>query len=191
MVTAIKGPAAYAPLAAGFVIFGPVRVIFTTIQNVVKPEMSQAIGSGNTRAAYRQTILASSVSLAAVSGLILLTYLAWPLLEQWLYAEKYSDAPMRTIVFLWAGITLVAAAQNGPFAALQSLKEFKHLALATVYGSVLSLLLVTLTLALYPIHYSIIGIMAAELFVMVWVIRLASESFGSRIGAVSLAAKNV
>ena len=187
IVTLAKGPAAYAPLAAGFVIFGPVRVIFTTIQNVIKPEMSRAIASGNAAGALRQTILASSISLIAVSFLVLATWLAWPLLDQWLYAEKYADAPMRSIVFLWAGITLISAAQNGPFAALQSLKEFRQLALATVYGSILSLVLVALTLAFYPVHYSIVGIMAAELFVVIWVVRLASDSFGSRISSPRLA----
>lgn len=180
VVSTLQGPAAYAPLAAGFVIFGPVRVIFTTIQNVIKPEMSFAIASGNAAGAAQQSALASLISLLAVAALVAITWLAWPLLDAWLYADKYADAPMKTIVFLWAGITLISALQNGPFAALQSLKEFKPLALTTVYGSVMSLFLVTVALSLYPVHFSIVGIMITELFVAIWVIKLTTQSFAAQ-----------
>lgn len=181
LVSATKGPAAYAPLAAGFVIFGPVRLISTTIQNVVKPEMSRAISLGNIVSAQRQSIIASGISLLAVTGLIVLIQLAWPMLEQWLYADKYSHVSMKMIVFFWAAIALISAAQNGPSAALQSLKEFKSLAIVTVYGSVLSLIMVASILGFFPISFSIIGIMLAELFVTVWIIVLTIDCFRSHI----------
>ena len=38
IITSTHGPNAYAPLAAGFVLFGPVRVALLTWQNMVKPE---------------------------------------------------------------------------------------------------------------------------------------------------------
>lgn len=184
VVSVIKGPAAFAPLAAGFVIFGPVRVIFTTIQNVIKPEMALAIAMDNSRSALRQTIMASAISMLAVAGLAVMMTLAWPWLDRWLYAEHYSEQPMQMIVYLWAAITFIGAAQNGPFAALQSLREFRSLALATVYGSILSVLLVTLALSFYPVHFSILGILLAETFVMLWVVRLTAERYGHHISVV-------
>ena len=181
VVTLLKSPADYAPLAAGFVLFGPVRVIFNTIQNVMKPEMSLAISQNRPQDAKRQMIMASSLSVIAVAGLLLLTMLAWPLLDKWLYAEQYSDAPMRQIVLIWGAITLISAVQNGPFAALQSLQAFRELAISTIYGSALSLVLVAILLFVAPIQWSITGIFLAEGFVAIWVVCLAMQLFRTSI----------
>ena len=69
--------------------------------------------------------------------------------------------------------------QNGPFAALQSLKAFKSLALATVYGSILSVSLVTLAVLTLPIHLSILGVLSAETFVAIWVVFLSIKLFST------------
>jgi len=179
IVSGLVGPEAFAPLAAGFILFGPVRVVFMTIQNVIKPEMALAIANGQSAAAARQTLLVSVISVAAIATLSILSLLAWPLLDQWLYQDQYSDAPMRNIVLLWAAITLIAAVQNGPFAALQSLKAFKPLALATVYGSIMSVSLVTLAVLSLPTHLSILGVLAAEILVATWVVFLCIRLFSS------------
>lgn len=181
VVSLLKSPADYAPLAAGFVLFGPVRVIFNTIQNVMKPEMSLAISQNRHRDAKFQMIMASSLSVVAVAGLLLLTMLAWPLLDQWLYSEQYSDAPMQQIVLIWGAITLISAVQNGPFAALQSLRAFRQLAMSTIFGSALSLTIVSVLLFIAPIEWSIMGIMIAEGFVAVWVVVLSMQLFRSNM----------
>lgn len=181
VVSLLKSPADYAPLAAGFVLFGPVRVIFNTIQNVMKPEMSLAISQERHHDAKRQMIMASSLSVIAVAGLLLLTMFAWPLLDQWLYSEQYSDAPMRQIVLIWGAITLISAVQNGPFAALQSLRAFRALAISTIFGAALSLALVSILLFTAPIQWSIAGIFVAEGFVAIWVVLLSMQLFRSSI----------
>ena len=183
VVSAVKGPAAYAPLAAGFVIFGPIRVIFTTIQNVVKPEMSRAIANLNAANAYRQMLAVSLISACAVIALITSVWVLWPLIESKLYADQYADSPMKTIVMLWAAITLLGAFQNGPYIALQAMKEFKPLAMLTVYGAAISLTLVILLLFYYPIEYTIVGILMTEIYIMVRAIRLVSRQFKTRLAA--------
>ncbi len=179
IVATLEGPGAFAPLAAGFVLFGPVRVVFMTIQNVIKPEMALSIANGRSRVAARQMIMVSAISMASIATLAVLTLLAWPLLHELLYQDQYSDASMREIVLLWAAITFIAAVQNGPFAALQSLKAFKPLAMTTVYGSALSVALVTLAVVNLPTHLSILGVFAAESFVAVWVVFLSFRLFSS------------
>lgn len=181
VVSLLKSPADYAPLAAGFVLFGPVRVIFNTIQNVMKPEMSLAISQDRPQDAKYQMIMASTMSVIAVAGLLLLTMFAWPLLDSWLYSEQYSDAPMKQIVLIWGAITLVSAIQNGPFAALQSLRAFRELAISTIYGAGLSLALVSILLFVAPIQWSITGILMAEGFVAIWVVLLSMQLFRTTI----------
>lgn len=177
VVTTLKGPVAYAPLAAGFVLFGPIRIIFMTIQNVLKPEMALAIAQQRYQDARRQMLLASGASLAAVAGLTTLILLFWPLVEKWLYADRYGNAPMRTIVLLWAAVTLAASIQNGPSSALQSFKAFRPLAMITVYGSALSLTLVVLLLSIAPVYWSICGILCAEAFAAVFELKLCLTRF--------------
>jgi len=177
VVTTLKSPAAYAPLAAGFVLFGPVRVIFNTIQNVIKPEMALAIAESRANDAKRQMIIASALSTLAVAGLVALAMIIWHMLNTWLYQEQYAQAPMQQIVLMWGAITLISALQNGPFAALQSLKAFQELAMSTIYGSVVSLGLVAALLYTLDIQWSLIGILIAEGFVAVWVIWLSLDKF--------------
>jgi len=179
VVVTLKNPESYAPLAAGFVLFGPVRVLFQTIQNVVKPEMALAISEHRTEDAKRQMLIVSALSVGGVLLVALAMQLAWPWLNQWLYQQEYKDEPMRLIVTLWAAITLIGALQNGPYTALQSLKLFQPLAIVTVYGALLGLALVTACVVWLEISWSLLGVFAAESFVAVWVVSLVLKSFDS------------
>ncbi len=177
VVVALKDPTSYAPLAAGYILYGPVRVLFQTIQNVVKPEMALAIAEKRTADAKRQMFTVSALSVGGVLMVVLAMQLAWPWLDQWLYQQEYKDEPMRLIVTLWAAITIIGAVQNGPYTALQSLKLFQPLAIVTVYGALLGLILVTLCVFWFDISWSLAGVLAAETFVAIWVVRLVLSRF--------------
>jgi len=179
VVVTLKNPESYAPLAAGFVLFGPVRVLFQTIQNVVKPEMALAISEQRAHDAKRQMLFASALSVGGVLMVTLAMQLAWPWLNQALYQQEYKDDPMRQIVMLWAAITIVGAVQNGPFTALQSLKLFQPLALVTVYGAILGLVLVTICVLWFDISWSLLGVLAAETFVVIWVVFMVMKKFST------------
>jgi len=177
VVVVLKDPTAYAPLAAGYILYGPVRVLFQTIQNVVKPEMALAIAEKRTDDAKRQMLVVSALSVGGVLMVALAMQLAWPWLDQWLYQKEYKDEPMRLIVTFWAAITVIGAFQNGPYTALQSLKLFQPLAIVTVYGALLGLFLVTLCVIWLDISWSLAGVLAAETFVAIWVVRLVLNRF--------------
>lgn len=179
VVVALKDPTSYAPLAAGYILYGPVRVLFQTIQNVVKPEMALAIAEKRTADAKRQMLAVSALSVGGVLMVVLVMQLAWPWLDQWLYQKEYKDEPMRLIVSLWAAITIIGAFQNGPYTALQSLKLFKPLAVVTIYGALLGFFLVTLCVIWLDISWSLAGVLAAETFVAIWVVRLVLKRFDS------------
>ncbi len=177
VVVTLKNPESYAPLAAGFILFGPVRVLFQTIQNVVKPEMALAIAEKRAAAARKQMFIVSALSVGGVLLVALTMQVAWPWLNAWLYQKEYADEPMRLIVSLWAAITLIGAVQNGPYTALQSLRLFQPLAVVTIYGAGLGLALVTACVYWFELSWSLLGVLAAETFVAVWVVRLVLASF--------------
>ncbi|MFT5895985.1 MAG: O-antigen/teichoic acid export membrane protein, partial [bacterium] len=116
IITSTYGPNAYAPLAAGFVLFGPVRVALLTWQNMVKPELAVALSESREDAVRAQIKTTTLLMTGAVLAMGIFLWLAWPLIHKFLYAEQYADQPMAYIVGLWSVITLFAASYNAPAA---------------------------------------------------------------------------
>ncbi len=103
-------------------------------------------------------------------GVVLL--LLWPWINAFLYADQYADQPMARIVAMWSVITLFAASYNAPAAALQAMRDFRVLAMASVYGAILSGILVSVTLYFFEPETTLVGILAAEAFMAVYLTRI-------------------
>lgn len=168
IITSTHGPNAYAPLAAGFVLFGPVRVALLTWQNMVKPELAVALSESRQDAVRKQIKTTSLLMAGAVFAMGIFLWLAWPLIHKFLYAEQYADQPMAYIVGLWSVITLFAASYNAPAAALQAMRDFKVLAVASIYGAVLSGVMVSVLLYYFRPETTLLGILAAEVFMAIY-----------------------
>lgn len=168
IITSTNGAHAYAPLAAGFVLFGPVRVALLTWQNMVKPELAVDLSKSRHKAVRRQIKLTTITMVAAVFALGIFLWIGWPFIYQFLYAEKYADQPMAFIVSLWFITTAFAASYNAPAAALQAMRDFRVLAIASIYGAILSGILVGLLLYLYKPEMTLFGILVAEVFMSVY-----------------------
>lgn len=168
IITSTHGPNAYAPLAAGFVLFGPVRVALLTWQNMVKPEMAVALSESRHAEVRKQIKVTTLLMVGAVLCMGLFLWVAWPWIHRFLYAEQYADKPMGFIVCVWSIITLFAASYNAPAAALQAMRDFRILAIASIYGAVLSGLLVSAILYYFQPEITLFGILAAEAFMAVY-----------------------
>lgn len=171
IITSTNGPNAYAPLAAGFVLFGPVRVALLTWQNMVKPELAVDLSKSRHQAVRSQIRTTSVLMTLAVLALAVSLWIAWPWIHAFLYAEQYADQPMGLIVALWSVITLFAASYNAPAAALQAMRDFRILAMASIYGAIISGVLVSVTLYLFEPETTLLGILAAEIFMAVFLTR--------------------
>lgn len=172
VITSLNGPEAFAPLAAGMVMFGPVRVALLTWQNMVKPELALALSNNEGEAVKKQIRTTTFLMGAAVLAMGAVIWLLWPYIFNLLYAEKYGNQPMGYIVLLWSLITLFAAIYNAPSAALQAMKDFHVLAMASVYGAIISGVLVMLILYFVNAESTLLGILAAECFMAVYLIRV-------------------
>ncbi|MGK0321798.1 MAG: O-antigen/teichoic acid export membrane protein [Granulosicoccus sp.] len=168
IITSTNGPNAYAPLAAGFVLFGPVRVALLTWQNMVKPELAVALSESREDAVRIQIKTTTLLMAGAVLAMGLFLWIAWPLIHKFLYAKQYADQPMAYIVGLWSVITLFAASYNAPAAALQAMRDFKVLAIASIYGALLSGVMVAVILYYYRPENTLLGILAAEVFMAIY-----------------------
>jgi len=185
IVTATHGPGAFAPLAAGFVLFGPVRVALLTWQNMVKPELAVDLAAGRVGAVRRRIRSTVWRMVAAVAALGLLLAIGWPWVHEFLYARRYSDQPMALIVTLWCLITIAAASYNAPSAALQALTDFRVLAMASIWGALVSGGLVSLALYVHSPSATLIGVLAAETFMAVWLAGALHRSLSARDAASS------
>lgn len=172
IITATNGPNAYAPLAAGFVLFGPVRVALLTWQNMVKPELAVALSESRHLAVKKQIRTTSLLMAGAVLLMGIMLLILWPWIDAFLYADQYADKPMGMIVATWSIITLFAASYNAPAAALQAMRDFRVLAMASVYGAILSGVLVSVTLYLFNPESTLLGILAAEAFMAIYLTRI-------------------
>ena len=176
-----QGPEAFAPLAAGAVLFGPVRVALMTWQNMVKPEMAMALSEnryGEVRNQMKRTTLLMALVMTSV---VIALAVFWPYIDSFLYEKRYGNEPMAGIVALWAAITLCSASYTPMSAALQALKNFRALAMGSIYASVLAALTVTALLYFHSPEATLIGILMAELFLAVFMLRVVIQSMqGSR-----------
>jgi len=164
IVTGTHGPKAFGPLAAGMVLFGPVRVALLTWQNMVKPEIALALSENRGDAVKKQVRKSVFLMGIAVLALGVCMLLGWPYLHKIMYAKEYADQPMGYIVSIWFAITLFAALYNAPSAALQAMRDFRVLANASIYGALISGVLVTLLLYFVNPASTLLGILAAEFF---------------------------
>ena len=183
IVIATNGPGAFAPLAAGFVLFGPVRMALLTWQNMVKPELAVDLAAnrvGAVRARIRTTVWRMT---AAVAALGILLAVAWPWVHEFLYARRYGEEPMALIVGLWCLVTMAAASYNAPSVALQASTDFRVLAVASIWGALVSGVLVTVALRLYAPEATLLGILAAEIFMALWITRALRRSLAAREAA--------
>jgi len=172
IVTGTHGPQAFGPLAAGMVLFGPVRVALLTWQNMVKPEIALALSEHRGDAVKKQVRKSVVLMGVAVLTLGVCMLAGWPYLKNIMYAKEYADQPMGYIVSIWFAITLSAALYNAPSAALQAMRDFRVLANASIYGAVISGILVTLLLYFVSPASTLLGILAAEFFMAIFLTRV-------------------
>ncbi len=177
IVSSSFGPSAFAPLAAGGVLFGPIRVALTTWQNMSKPQMAIDLDAKRFYAVnqtIRRATLVLSVTLCLVAAAL---WLFWPVIHDLLYAKKYGDEPMWFIVSLWTIITLFFTLNAPVAAALQALADFKVLAIASIFGSILSIAIVITLLFSNGPASTLYGAIAAEIFMTAYLFYNLSRSF--------------
>ncbi|TMJ02052.1 MAG: hypothetical protein E6G97_14600 [Alphaproteobacteria bacterium] len=162
LVAAIVGPAAYAPLAVGVVLFTPLRPAISAFINVFRPDFGAALARkelGRLRVTMLSITALIFLACVAVGGAI---WLGWPLLETYLFAGKFDGAPMPLIVALSGVAAATYFTYNVPLALVQGAGEFRPVALATTFGAIVGLTSVAILLAVTSVAWSLAGFIAGE-----------------------------
>ncbi len=170
VVTAAFGEATFAALAAGAILFGPMRMVLQAWGMITRPFLARAAG----RRDRREIVMTNRLSLITVGGgyvvFVSLLYYFWDWIEAQLYAGKYED--MEIIVVLWAVVSILFAGRTLLSIPLQSMREFKQVALATAFGAAVSLVAVTILALMVGFQYSIAGVGMGEVVSLIYVLHV-------------------
>ena len=100
LVAAIAGPAAYAPIAAGIVLFSPLRPANVALINVFRPEFVAALAAGKLRRLTRMMYSLCAVIILSCVAVGAVIWLGWPYLEAHIFGGKFAGAAFPLIVGL-------------------------------------------------------------------------------------------
>ena len=183
IIAAMAGPAAYAPIAATFVLFVPLRIIAAALVTIIQPELPAALNSGDDakiwHAALFWTLLIGSASLLyGASAMIALPLLSARALED------LGGAAMLTVATLSWAISLATMLYVMPRVILEAVGDLRTIAVISAVSAVVVLLSVSALLLVATPAWSILGGLASELVVLAlsWV-ALRRRFFHPRVSA--------
>jgi len=163
LVASLVGPAAYAPLAAGIILFNPLRPAVSAFINVFRPDFVEALVQGRSR---HLTVVFYAVCGAIALGCVAIgaaIWVAWPYLDAHIFGEKFADAGMPLVV-AFAGVgSMLYLTSAIPLMLVQAAGQFRAIAAATTIGSLVAVVCVSLSLANLPVAWALLGSAAGEL----------------------------
>lgn len=168
LVGLLAGPAAYAPIAAVLVLFSPLRLLGTVVVNLTQPEMARLIAAGEARRLRLVAAAGSAVLTAAclAYGAALLL-LAGPI-EAHLFAGHFAREPFALIVALVFATVTLTMLYAGPKTLLETRRGFRSLAAMALASAGLGMALVAALVVLVAPAWSMAGVAASEIVVLIW-----------------------
>lgn len=166
LVALLAGPAAYAPIAATLVLFSPLRLSASVVVNLMQPEMAASLAKGD--AARLRRLMTLSTGLLFGGCLAYGAFLAASLrlIEEHVFAGRFSGEPMGLIaILLWATVTATML-YVGPKTLLEASREFRALAQVALASAAVGIGLVGILLWLSTPAWSLVGVIASEMVVL-------------------------
>ena len=172
IVTALAGPAAFAPIAVGMLFFRPVNVCITALTQLERPRMTRAIAQGDEHAARgaARAFLAALVAIwcatAALAALIL-----WRVPQVIIKPTLHLETVM-TAVALCAALSLVQCLQAPVSVLTQARGAFRPLAATSARSCFIGVAAVLALSFVAPPVYTVGGVVLAQLVMMLGIWRL-------------------
>jgi O-antigen/teichoic acid export membrane protein len=168
LVAAMVGPAAYAPIAAGLVLYNPLRTAVAALINVVRPEFAAGLAEGRDKAVKSLLLATFGAIVLAWVGYSAAVWLAWGFLDAHIYGEKFADAAMPLIVTLAGLSALASQAYHMPLTLVQAARDFKAVAIASIAGGLTGLAAVVVLLLVSTVAWSLAGVVVGEAVCLIY-----------------------
>jgi len=175
IVTFVSGPKAFALLAAGSLFMRPVSLCLSALPDLERPAMARKIAAGQANRAYthvREFRAAASVIWICTIVLSLVVMRWFPSL---IVKHGYAATDIATVVALWSAIMAVRLLRTPESVLLQAAREFRPLAGASLWSSVISLALTLALLLMFGPIASLCGILVGDLVMTARILILARQ----------------
>ena len=160
IVAATLGPEAFAILAAGNILFGPIRMLMVAWGKIARPYLARAIGQNEMHkigSANRLSFIALGIGFLVLFSSL---YLFWPFIEELVYRGKYQNIGM--VVVFWGFVSLLGSCRNLLAIPLQSMLAFRQLAILQTAGALTSVASVVILVTFADFRLSILGLALGE-----------------------------
>jgi O-antigen/teichoic acid export membrane protein len=175
LVTFISGPKAFALLAVGSLFMRPVSLCLSALPDLERPAMARKIAAGHATSAYRHVREFRAAAIVIWLCTIVLSVVVMHWFPTLILKHGYDARDVSIVVVLWATIMAVRLLRTPESVLLQAAREFRPLAGASLWSSVVSLALTLgLLLVAGPIA-SLCGILAGDLVMTAKILVLARK----------------
>lgn len=163
IVTFVAGPKAFALLALGSLVMRPASLVLSALPDIERPRMALKIGAGDIKGAFRDVkefrTAAAAIWLATL--LLASALLIW--FPHLLLKKGYDETQVMAVIAVWGAILAVRMLRTPESVFLQAAGEFKTLAGASLWASLVSVVMTLgLLVAAGPIA-ALGGILAGDL----------------------------
>jgi hypothetical protein len=175
LVTLLAGPAAFAPIAASSLLFRPVQLAQNALGDYERPQIAKRLhadpqGGSKERLGLLRFALLAAWLISALAAIVITLH--WPTL---IFPRAYQGKGLVVAVVLWMAICGVRALRTPESTLLQAAGRFKPLARVTAVTSGISVTIVLVCLITLSATFSLVGILAGEILVMIGLMRLIGE----------------
>ena len=170
VAAAFFGPITVAHLQAGRIFFGPLGLLTSAWARVARPQLAMLLGQGNVA---RFNILMKRALWAFVAFNVLFMvalWLAWPYLSALVFSDKYKD--LGFLVAAWGVANIAFQIRSCLSIGVQALRRFRELTMATIFGALVSVVLVALACAINESTWLIASVIGGECVAVLVVIRI-------------------
>jgi O-antigen/teichoic acid export membrane protein len=164
------GPTTVAHLQAGRIFFGPLNLLTSAWARVARPQLAGLIGQGD-KSRFNLQLNKALWSFVVFNILFLAAlWLAWPFLSAVVFGDKYKG--LGFMVAGWGVANFAFQIRSCLSIGVQALRHFRNLTLATIYGAILSAVLVALACFVHEPMWMIASVIGGECVAIVVVIRI-------------------
>jgi hypothetical protein len=175
IVTAISGPAAYAPIAATQLLVRPITTALNALLEYERSQMARTIGAGDRSSVRGQMTHFRLVVLAlCLATFIAAMALLW-FAPSLVFPAHYAMPTLLIGTISWFAVIAVRVFRSPESALLQAAGEFRPLAMASVWSCFVSVGTVLALVLLSAPIWSIAGVLAGELVLLYWLWRTAGR----------------
>lgn len=170
LVAATHGVTAFAPIAAGIVVFRPFNTMVTAGVNVLRPRLASDIARNRLHEARWTLLISLAIALATSAVYCAALWIGWPLLDRHLFCGRFPPGTMETIMPLVAVTMTIAVSYHVPLSVVQAGRGFRTFAMATTLGGLVGVASISTILAVSDPKWSLIGVMLGEsvCFAVLW-----------------------